>query len=43
MKRSSVSDRPRRTGRGFTLVELILAGAIAALVLITVVTTLSQV
>jgi type II secretion system protein J len=43
MKRSSVSERTHRTRRGFTLVELILAGAIAALVLITVVTTLSQV
>ncbi len=43
MKRSSVSERPRGVRRGFTLVELILAGAIAALVLITVVTTLSQV
>ena len=40
MRRSSVSDRRRH---GFTLVELILAGAIAALVLVTVVTTLSQV
>ena len=40
MRRSSDSERRRR---GFTLVELILAGAIAALVLITVVTTLSQV
>ncbi len=42
MKRSTVSD-PAGHRRGFTLVELILAGAIAALVLITVVTTLSQV
>lgn len=40
MKSCSASDRARR---GFTLVELILAGSIAALVLITVVTTLSQV
>jgi type II secretion system protein J len=43
MKRSTDSDPARRHRRGFTLVELILAGAIAALVLITVVTTLSQV
>jgi type II secretion system protein J len=43
MKRSSASERTHRGRRGFTLVELILAGAIAALVLITVVTTLSQV
>jgi len=42
MKRSSASDSAGRR-RGFTLVELILAGSIAALVLITVVTTLSQV
>jgi type II secretion system protein J len=43
MKRSSDSEPVRRGRHGFTLVELILAGAIAALVLITVVTTLSQV
>ncbi len=38
MKRPSASRK-----RGFTLIELILAGAIAALVLVTVVVTLSQI
>ena len=38
MKRSSANRR-----RGFTLIELVLAGAIAALVLVTVVVTLSQI
>ena len=39
MKKFSIAKRRR----GFTLIELVLAGVIAALVLLTVVTTLSQV
>ncbi|MBC02361.1 MAG: hypothetical protein CMJ34_03520 [Phycisphaerae bacterium] len=37
------SDRRRTPRRGFTLVELLLAGMIAAMVLVTVVVTLSQI
>ena len=43
MKRSMASDRRRTPRRGFTLVELLLAGMIAAMVLVTVVVTLSQI
>lgn len=43
MKRSTASERRRRTQRGFTLIELVLAGTIAALVLVTVVVSLSQI
>lgn len=39
MKKHSISSRRR----GFTLIELVLAGVIAALVLVTIVSTLSQV
>ena len=39
MKKHSIS----RTRRGFTLIELVLAGVVAALVLVTIVSTLSQV
>ena len=43
MKRSMASDRRIGSRRGFTLVELLLAGMIAAMVLVTVVVTLSQI
>ena len=43
MKRSMASDRRMAPRRGFTLVELLLAGMIAAMVLVTVVVTLSQI
>ena len=43
MKRSTASDHRRTRRGGFTLIELILAGTIAALVLVTVVVTLSQI
>ena len=43
MKRSMASDRRTTGRRGFTLVELLLAGMIAAMVLVTVVVTLSQI
>ncbi|MEE2972349.1 MAG: hypothetical protein VX672_04425 [Planctomycetota bacterium] len=43
MKRSTASERRFATRRGFTLIELVLAGTIAALVLVTVVVSLSQI
>ena len=36
-------SRPNRRRSGFTLIELVLAGTIAALVLVTVVVSLSQI